>query len=642
MQTKTCIGLATVVATAFAGAATAQSVDFALEFAAAGTIAEFSFDHSGSIETADITLEFTSDGGWTWAGDVCIGLIAPDGSTVEYGGYDVFFGYDSAGDFDSSWDASSSGSYTAVIDFGGLALSGDGTWTLQILNGYSASESCSWVGTFGGDGCDDCPGTDCNDNGVEDADDIADGTSMDCDLNGVPDECQSDCDNDGTPDACDDPCEGPSGIEFDLDDAGGALVEYPFTHSGLMDEITVEFEFTNYGDFTWAGDVLFAVISPSGAAIEFGGYDLTFGYDIVGDFDESFDVDVSGPYGPVTFPFGDFALEGEGEWMLVVANGYSGSTGSRWAGLASFEVCDDCIVDCNDNGVADSEDISGGTSEDCDLNGRPDECDIADGGDANGDGTLDACQEADCSFETQVLVDGAGTAEATFTVEFSGAVEAFSCGGMFDNTSGDQTWAGDVLIGITDPNGNSIEFGGYDHSFGYISIGDFSAAWDAVDSGEYAAETMNASDSNMSGSGTWTIQIANGYVNSTGSAWDLTLGFCSLGDPGPTDCNENGIDDAQDIADGTSLDCNGNNRPDECDIADGDSSDDDNNGVPDECEKGCDDNADLNGDGCVNGADVGLILSVWGTSNPPYGDLNCDGAVNGADFGIVLAAWSGC
>ena len=43
---------------------------------------------------------------------------------------------------------------------------------------------------------------DCNGNGVPDDEDIAEGTSQDCDLNGRPDECDPDCDTDGTPDAC--------------------------------------------------------------------------------------------------------------------------------------------------------------------------------------------------------------------------------------------------------------------------------------------------------------------------------------------------------------------------------------------------------------------------------------------------------
>ena len=44
---------------------------------------------------------------------------------------------------------------------------------------------------------------DCNDNGVGDGQDIADGTSQDCNADGVPDECQTDTDGDGVPDDCD-------------------------------------------------------------------------------------------------------------------------------------------------------------------------------------------------------------------------------------------------------------------------------------------------------------------------------------------------------------------------------------------------------------------------------------------------------
>jgi hypothetical protein len=44
---------------------------------------------------------------------------------------------------------------------------------------------------------------DCNDNGLSDLDDIAMGTSEDCDTDAVPDECQPDFDGDGSIDACD-------------------------------------------------------------------------------------------------------------------------------------------------------------------------------------------------------------------------------------------------------------------------------------------------------------------------------------------------------------------------------------------------------------------------------------------------------
>ncbi|MCA9284713.1 MAG: S8 family serine peptidase [Phycisphaerales bacterium] len=47
--------------------------------------------------------------------------------------------------------------------------------------------------------------------------------------------------------------------------------------------------------------------------------------------------------------------------------------------------------------------------------------------------------------------------------------------------------------------------------------------------------------------------------------------------------------------------------------------------------------ADLDGDGAVNGADLGLLIGAWGTA---AADLNGDGTTNGSDLGILLAAWT--
>ncbi|HMN96736.1 MAG TPA: hypothetical protein PKC43_05490 [Phycisphaerales bacterium] len=49
------------------------------------------------------------------------------------------------------------------------------------------------------------------------------------------------------------------------------------------------------------------------------------------------------------------------------------------------------------------------------------------------------------------------------------------------------------------------------------------------------------------------------------------------------------------------------------------------------------DPADLDGNGTVDGADLGLLLAAWGTGGP--GDLDGNGIVDGADLGLLLAAW---
>ena len=55
----------------------------------------------------------------------------------------------------------------------------------------------------------------------------------------------------------------------------------------------------------------------------------------------------------------------------------------------------------------------------------------------------------------------------------------------------------------------------------------------------------------------------------------------------------------------------------------------------------CDDSVpgDLNGDGLVNGADLGLMIAVWGTSDSSA-DLNGDGSVDGGDLGLLIAYWT--
>lgn len=49
--------------------------------------------------------------------------------------------------------------------------------------------------------------------------------------------------------------------------------------------------------------------------------------------------------------------------------------------------------------------------------------------------------------------------------------------------------------------------------------------------------------------------------------------------------------------------------------------------------------ADLDNNSLINGADLGLLLSAWGSSDDAA-DLNDDGTVDGEDLGILLAEWS--
>ena len=134
------------------------------------------------------------------------------------------------------------------------------------------------------------------------------------------------------------------------------------------------------------------------------------------------------------------------------------------------------------------------------------------------------------------------------------------------------------------------------------------------------------------------------------------------------DCNGNGVPDNVDLSNGTSLDTDLDLMPDEClcrhspcPDADGDevpdSSDNcpttpnpaqadcDADGIGDSCdgESGCNCTGDLTGDGMVDGADIGQLLSSWGYCGAtcPH-DINRDGKVNGADLGLLLSGWGAC
>ena len=61
------------------------------------------------------------------------------------------------------------------------------------------------------------------------------------------------------------------------------------------------------------------------------------------------------------------------------------------------------------------------------------------------------------------------------------------------------------------------------------------------------------------------------------------------------------------------------------------------NGTADACELHP---GDLNGDQLVNGPDLAIFLSAWGTTSGPA-DINLDGIVNGNDLTTLLSNWTG-
>jgi len=133
-----------------------------------------------------------------------------------------------------------------------------GAWN---LTGDQSSEGLAFLYH----GHDEYP--DCNENCVPDADDIAFGTSLDCNSDGVPDECQlggndcngngvpddcelagNDCNSNGVPDECEFDCDG-NGLPDDCDIAAGAP---DADGNGVIDGCEVGTPYC-FGDGTGAG-----------------------------------------------------------------------------------------------------------------------------------------------------------------------------------------------------------------------------------------------------------------------------------------------------------------------------------------------------------------------------------------------------
>ncbi|MCK4659312.1 MAG: right-handed parallel beta-helix repeat-containing protein, partial [Phycisphaerae bacterium] len=186
-------------------------------------------------------------------------------------GDDPLFVTGPGGDFYLSQIAAGQGADSPCVDTGsdtavnlGLGLCGRTTRTDEVPDtdivdmGYHYPVDCNNNGIP--DECDIAAGTsqdcqsngipdecelvdnDCNTNTVPDDCDIATGTSADCNSNGVPDECDPDCNTNGVPDECDiaagtsEDCQ-PNGVPDECDIAGGTSQDCQ--SNGVPDECDV-------------------------------------------------------------------------------------------------------------------------------------------------------------------------------------------------------------------------------------------------------------------------------------------------------------------------------------------------------------------------------------------------------------------
>ena len=295
-------------------------------------------------------------------------------------------------------------------------------------------------------------------------------------------------------------------------------------------------------------------------------------------------------------------------------------------------------ADCDEDGVPDDEQIAADPILDCD-----------------GDGRLDACRSGSHWFEAGVIAtegDDLDLSDLPFSeTPVIASVEA----------AGDLEAANEFLI---------FDWNGGTFATAFGKNGPAESCWVSTDTFEIAPRIWN--DTGENGDRILTVSASSPVDPAACEDSNFAITFEIQATAPYHDCNQNGIDDDCEIADGLALDvdgdrtpdecqpdcdrdgrpdawtifeglvpdCNANGVPDSCDILSGEVVDADGNGIPDVCELACQDNGDLDGDGCVGPADLGLLLSLWGSTNPICGDLDGDDQVGGSDLGILFVNWN--
>ena len=267
--------------------------------------------------------------------------------------------------------------------------------------------------------------TDCNQTGLPDSCDIAAGSSLDADTNGVPDECQADCNMnqisdlqeiyngsvpDGNIDRIPDTCQGAVLVSSDSGILGApsGLEARSFTFtSALYAESTVTLTIDVRGDLN--GNSEWISISLNGDTerrfFEAGGNDCPSTPDratitltrqqyaaLLSAAADSFTVNMNCP-GTVD----PTECKGIGLTQFKVTYiGINPATGdcNHNNRLDIYEIYEGLVSDCNHNNVPDSCDVARGGFADCNLNGITDVCEITTmpSIDCNDNGQIDACE----------------------------------------------------------------------------------------------------------------------------------------------------------------------------------------------------------------------------------------------------------
>ncbi len=409
---------------------------------------------------------------------------------------------------------------------------------------------------------------DCNRNGIPDEQDIAEETSNDCNGNGRPDECEPDCNENQVADSCD--ISGDTSV--DCNDSGVPdECESDCNENGIADECDV-------------------VEGTSDDCNE---------NDVPDECETGWDEDCNR---------NDFPD------LCDIHHGTSGDCNANAVpdecdipqtsrDCTHNGIPDECEPDCNQNGVADSCDIQRHTSEDTNGDGRPDECvrglalmptsasggHLIDGNEiivpiggtmvtiemrvSGWDPDLDGGPELNgyqVTFDSSGLTSGDTGFLSLSTAPCSDNDDCFA-GSLCQGSGFCDAWDA-VHMDVLHPTlvfAGLSPFAALDHSLPDFRLGCSAGGgpYGAEDPGVPRYAATLTFDVSPDATGTFTIGL-----HPSSSYLTCVDGPCGADEIRPAmitildDCNENGVRDDIDIAEGTSDDLDGNGVPDECEL----------------------------------------------------------------------------
>ena len=259
-------------------------------------------------------------------------------------------------------------------------------------NANSIPDECEIPSSCGGLCSADCD-PDCNCNAIPDA------CEVDCNANGVPDDCDitsgssDDCNSSGIPDDCE--ILGGGGLLLEEDFAGGLPVGWSIGGVFLLtNECGAYHPYCGHNLWAYAGRPAFCAYDD----LDVGGLTapaVTLGYGVSElTFCSRLETELHWDFGRI-YVNGAVVWSqsgGDGQWEehVVDLQAYAGQTvtltfefqaDSAISGGLGWQVDNIHLfsqnLDCNLNGVPDDCDIAEGTSEDGNSNGVPDECEIS-------------------------------------------------------------------------------------------------------------------------------------------------------------------------------------------------------------------------------------------------------------------------